>query len=131
MEVLKIPLGRTSVLLEGEKARMLHEKIGFDSYFWKCGHDLIPHTVANEFPMWTYLFADLHAHMIVIPFTILLIGLAAALFANPGRALASFRGNGLRPPGRSSCSASRSERFSASIPGISRPRFFCYSRCWS
>lgn len=96
-EVLKIPLGRSSILIEGNRARMLHEKIGFDSYFWKCGHDLIPHTVANEFPMWTYLFADLHAHMIVMPFTILLIGLAAALFSNSGRALRIVPGKWFAP----------------------------------
>lgn len=64
-----------------------HRQMGFDSYFWKCGHDLIPHTVANEFPVWTHLFADLHAHMIVMPFTLLMIGLGYALFSGKGRGL--------------------------------------------
>lgn len=85
-ETLKIPLGGESVLAGGRPSE-LWRIIGFDSYFWKCGHDLIPHTVANEFPLWTYLFADLHAHMIVMPFTMLWIGLGFAVLSTPGRGI--------------------------------------------
>ncbi|NJP07980.1 MAG: DUF2298 domain-containing protein, partial [Chloroflexaceae bacterium] len=45
--------------------------------FWDATR-IIPGTV-NEFPFFTFLFADLHAHMIVMPFSLALLGLTVAL----------------------------------------------------
>ncbi|MCL5960537.1 MAG: DUF2298 domain-containing protein, partial [Chloroflexi bacterium] len=48
---------------------------GFD--FWRSTR-IIPGTI-NEFPFFTFLFADLHAHMVSLPITIVVLGLALNL----------------------------------------------------
>ena len=49
--------------------------------YWRSSR-VIPFTI-NEFPLWSFLFADLHPHMIGIPFTLLAIGLAAHQLLRP------------------------------------------------
>ncbi len=46
---------------------------GFD--YWASSR-VIPETI-NEFPFWTFLFADLHPHLIAMPFGMFVVGLAA------------------------------------------------------
>ncbi len=43
---------------------------------------VIPYTI-NEFPLWTFTFADLHPHLISMPFGLVVLGLASAWFARP------------------------------------------------
>jgi YYY domain-containing protein len=49
--------------------------------YWRSSR-VIPFTI-NEFPLWSFLFSDLHPHMIGIPFTLLAISLAAHQLLRP------------------------------------------------
>jgi YYY domain-containing protein len=49
--------------------------------FWGPSR-VIPSTI-NEFPYWSFLFADLHPHLIGIPFSLLFLGTLLALFCEP------------------------------------------------
>lgn len=47
--------------------------------FWRSSR-LMPGQISiTEFPFWTFLFADLHAHLIAIPFQLLVVGLSVNL----------------------------------------------------
>ncbi len=46
--------------------------------YWNASTRIIDYTI-NEFPFFSFLFADLHPHMIDIPFTLLALGLALNL----------------------------------------------------
>jgi YYY domain-containing protein len=80
-------LGRTVVTWAGNlgfrevaSLPMLGQNASFD--FWGPSR-IIPGTI-NEFPFWSFLFADLHPHLINMPFTILAIGLGMNLaFSGP------------------------------------------------
>ena len=55
--------------------------------FWRSSR-LMPDQIAiNEFPFWTFLFGDLHAHLISLPFQLLALGLAANLVLGARKAL--------------------------------------------
>ncbi len=46
---------------------LLHRRAGLWEVFWDSSR-VIKETI-NEYPLWTFLFADLHAHALVMPFT--------------------------------------------------------------
>lgn len=54
----------------------LSSTLNFD-YFWATSR-VIKDTI-NEYPMWSYLFADLHAHVLVMPFSLTFIALTLVM----------------------------------------------------
>jgi YYY domain-containing protein len=78
-----IPGLEGAVLLVTGLVATLSQRLPLPSFdYWRSTR-LIPNTI-NEFPFFSYLFADLHAHMIGIPFTVLTLALALNL-AKGGR----------------------------------------------
>ncbi|MCY4582911.1 MAG: DUF2298 domain-containing protein [Chloroflexi bacterium] len=59
--------------------------------FWRSSR-LMPGQIAiNEFPFWTFLFGDLHAHLISLPYQVLAVGLAANLVLGARKAVSLLR----------------------------------------
>ena len=53
--------------------------------FWRSSRMMAPGNEITEFPFFTFLFADLHAHLMAIPFTLLALGLALAIVIGASR----------------------------------------------
>ncbi len=51
--------------------------------YWASSR-VIPYTI-NEFPFWSFLYADLHAHLIDLPIVVMIVGLTASLLARARR----------------------------------------------
>src|SRR6185369_4736077 len=58
--------------LAGLREILSRRVVNFD-YFWATSR-VIKDTI-NEYPLWSFLFADLHAHMMVIPITLSFIAM--------------------------------------------------------
>jgi YYY domain-containing protein len=71
------PLASAASILAGAW-RVIAEGVPFDVpigwWYWNATRT-IPETI-NEFPFFTFLYADLHAHLMALPFTMLAIGVA-------------------------------------------------------
>ncbi|MCL0029119.1 DUF2298 domain-containing protein [Dehalococcoidia bacterium] len=66
--------------------------------FWRSSRMMAPDPPGHEiteFPFFTFLFGDLHAHMMALPFTLLALGLSAAIVAQRASG-ADSAGNGPR-----------------------------------
>jgi uncharacterized membrane protein len=60
-----------------------------EKWYWDASR-VIPHPEVeagpiSEFPFFTFLFADLHAHMLALPYTLLVLALAANIVRTQGR----------------------------------------------
>ncbi len=68
-----VPVSGLPALVAGVPAVLLGggSLEGFD--FWRSSR-VIPNNTINEFPFWTFLFSDLHAHMISIPYQVVSAG---------------------------------------------------------
>ena len=59
--------------------------------FWRSSR-LMPGQISiTEFPFWTFLFADLHAHLISLPFQVTIVGLAVNLALSASRSVSMMR----------------------------------------
>jgi YYY domain-containing protein len=59
--------------LSGVRELVARKVVNFD-YFWATSR-VIKDTI-NEYPFWSFLFADLHAHVLVMPFSLTFVALA-------------------------------------------------------
>jgi YYY domain-containing protein len=64
--------------------------IGIGSWYWDASR-IMTRGEINEFPFFTFLYADLHPHMIALPYTLLLLTQIVALVKN--QALARDKGS--------------------------------------
>lgn len=69
--------------------------------FWRSSR-IIPNNTINEFPFWTFLFADLHAHLISLPYQVatlgMLLNLASRRYGAPGPIPTGKGGQGGQTP---------------------------------
>ncbi len=85
-----IPLLQSAVQTATGLGDVLGGTMEIPAYNFWAPSRVIPATI-NEFPFWSFLFADLHPHMIGIPFTVLFLALAYNLVAGYGH---SWRSEG-------------------------------------
>ena len=64
-----------------------------DWWFWNASR-VIPDTI-NEFPFFTFTYADLHAHMIALPLTLLALAAAVALVPKSSARVSGARSRAL------------------------------------
>ncbi|HNR96236.1 MAG TPA: DUF2298 domain-containing protein [Anaerolineae bacterium] len=77
-----IPLVSAALKVLSGLSRVLHGQARLalrpEWPYWNPSR-VMPNGEINEFPFFTFLYADLHAHLIALPFTLLALGLAVAV----------------------------------------------------
>lgn len=84
-----------SGLLSSPWAWWLHRDLWL-SYDWWTPSRVIPNTI-NEFPAFSFVLADLHAHVLALPFDVLAVGFAFNLLLARGEGVRAF-GRGVAIP---------------------------------
>src|SRR5271169_5213818 len=59
-------------------------------YFWATSRVIAPNAI-NEYPFWSFLFADLHAHVLALPFTAAFVAALLFFVTRKDRAVPAFR----------------------------------------
>jgi YYY domain-containing protein len=75
--------------LAGLREIVARQSVNFD-YFWATSR-VIKDTI-NEYPFWSFLFADLHAHVLVMPFSLSFLAVAV-WWVRRGDAVVPLRGS--------------------------------------
>jgi YYY domain-containing protein len=87
-EVQGLVASNPKELAAGPWAFWLHRDL-WQTYFYWPPSRVIPGTI-NEFPAFSFVLADLHAHILALPFAALAVGLALNLLLSRGRGLHAF-----------------------------------------
>jgi YYY domain-containing protein len=97
-----VPVVHSVLAIVGGGAKVLFRAAELGRYdYWGPSRAIDTHPGNNaitEFPYFTFLFADLHAHLMAIPFTILSLGIGLALVLNTWHEKTA--GGGSSPVGR-------------------------------
>ncbi|HSR31710.1 MAG TPA: DUF2298 domain-containing protein [Anaerolineae bacterium] len=90
--LVRTVIGSAEVLFGGRAL-----PVGLDEWYWNASR-AIPagpyESVITEFPFFTFLYADLHAHLIAMPLTFISLAIALALVKKPWQAGAAGHGLG-------------------------------------
>jgi YYY domain-containing protein len=65
----------------GQWRALLQQHVPAPFDYWQSSR-VIPFTI-NEFPYWSFLYADMHAHLIDLPVVVLVVAVCASLLAAP------------------------------------------------
>lgn len=79
-----LPMVRTTVHAISGLRHMIVQELNLPGYDFWAPSRVIPYTI-NEFPYWSFLFADLHPHLIGIPFAALFLALVLTLLCDHSR----------------------------------------------